>query len=80
MIMLTRSNWCRKLLDNLQYTKECNSISQTKLGLYNDMLLTNPYRPFRVERWEAIHGTYGFINCIDPGAPKNDVEYYLKYR
>lgn len=80
MIMLTRSNWCRKLRDNLQYAKDCNSNAQTKLRLYNDVHLINPYRPFKVERWEAIHGTYGYINCIDPGAPKNDVEYYYKYR
>lgn len=51
-----------------------------KLRLYNDVHLINPYRPFKVERWEAIHGTYGYINCIDPSAMKNDVEYYLKYR
>ncbi len=80
MIMLTRSNWCRKLRDNLQYSKDCNWDSQTKLRLYHDVRIINPYRPFTLERWEAIHATYGYINCIDPGAPKNDEEYYLKYR
>jgi hypothetical protein len=80
MIMLTRINWHRKLHDSLQYTSDCNWNSQTKLRLYNDAHIINPYRPFRAERWEAIHGTFGYINCIDPGAPKNDEEYYLKYR
>lgn len=80
MIMFTRSVWQRRLRDNLQYVKECDQNSQTRLKLYKDVSLIVPYRPFRSERWHTIHGAISLVNCIDPGAPKNDEEYYLKYR
>ena len=79
MIMFTRSVWQRRLRDNLQYAKECDQNSQTRLKLYRDVNLIVPYRPFRSERWHAIHGVISLVNCIDTSAPKG-AQYYLKYR
>ena len=81
MIMFTRSVWRTRLRDNLQYTKECDQNSQTRLKLYKDVHLINPYRPFRMERWKAIHGTYGYINHIESRVDgATGAQYYLKYR
>lgn len=79
MIMFTRSVWQRRLRDNLQYVKECDQNSQTKLKLYKDVSLIVPYRPFRSERWHTIHGAISLVTYMDPSAPKG-AQYGMKYR